>query len=81
MFLEGDHFYLGMSARRAPLKLYRKSEIGNCLTETLDELMNTRNLPEGLAWKVLDQFDLVGSLGGMCMFSCFNRRGSPSMKL
>ena len=49
-------------SRRAPLQLYRKSEIGSCLTEALDELINTRNLPESLAWKVMEQFDQVCSI-------------------
>lgn len=51
-----------MAARRAPLQLYRKSQIGESLTDALEDLIHQHNLPEELAVKVLEQFDQVGKL-------------------
>jgi hypothetical protein len=47
-------------ARIATFELYRRSTIGNCLTETLDEMVQNGTLSPELAIQVLVQFDKVG---------------------
>ncbi|WJX73862.1 hypothetical protein P8452_57593 [Trifolium repens] len=44
-------------ARIATFELYRRSTIGNCLTETLDEMVQNGTLSHELAIQVLVQFD------------------------
>ncbi|XP_045794078.1 transcription initiation factor IIA subunit 2 isoform X2 [Trifolium pratense] len=44
-------------ARMATFELYRRSTIGNCLTETLDEMVQNGTLSPELAIQVLVQFD------------------------
>mmetsp|Transcript_12118 Transcript_12118/g.21042 ORF Transcript_12118/g.21042 Transcript_12118/m.21042 type:complete len:111 (+) Transcript_12118:47-379(+) len=41
----------------AHYELYRKSSIGQCLTDILDDLVNQNTLSSDLAMKVLVQFD------------------------
>ncbi|PNY14472.1 transcription initiation factor IIA subunit 2-like protein [Trifolium pratense] len=41
----------------ATFELYRRSTIGNCLTETLDEMVQNGTLSPELAIQVLVQFD------------------------
>ncbi|KAK9994257.1 hypothetical protein SO802_023960 [Lithocarpus litseifolius] len=41
----------------ATFELYRRSTIGMCLTETLDEMVNSGTLSPELAIQVLVQFD------------------------
>lgn len=55
---------------RAPLQLYRKSQIGESLTEALDDLINQHNLPEELAVKVLEQFDQVNCIFLKTLYNC-----------
>jgi hypothetical protein len=43
----------------ATFELYRRSTIGMCLTETLDEMVNNGTLSPELAIQVLIQFDKV----------------------
>ncbi|RRT44855.1 hypothetical protein BHE74_00056229 [Ensete ventricosum] len=43
----------------ATFELYRRSSIGMCLTETLDEMVSTGTLSPELAYQVLVQFDKV----------------------
>nr|XP_023875539.1 transcription initiation factor IIA subunit 2 isoform X2 [Quercus suber] len=45
----------------ATFELYRRSTIGMCLTETLDEMVNSGTLSPELAIQVLVQFDKVKS--------------------
>lgn len=45
-------------------ELYRRSTIGMCLTETLDEMVSSGTLSPELAIQVLVQFDKV--LFGIC---------------
>lgn len=47
-------------ARMATFELYRRSTIGMCLTETLDEMVQNGTLSPELAIQVLVQFDKVG---------------------
>lgn len=44
----------------ATFELYRRSTIGMCLTETLDEMVQSGTLSPELAIQVLVQFDKVG---------------------
>lgn len=44
----------------ATFELYRRSSIGMCLTETLDEMVSSGTLSPELAIQVLVQFDKVG---------------------
>lgn len=44
----------------ATFELYRRSTIGMCLTETLDEMVQNGTLSPELAIQVLVQFDKVG---------------------
>jgi transcription initiation factor TFIIA small subunit len=39
------------------MSIYRKTTLGDCLTDTLEELKNNNVLSEELAEKVLAQFD------------------------
>ena len=48
-----------MAGKRQTIQLYRNSEIGTTLVDTLDELMTTHNMPKELSYKVLEQFDAV----------------------
>ncbi|WOK95223.1 transcription initiation factor IIA subunit 2 [Canna indica] len=41
----------------ATFELYRRSSIGMCLTETLDEMVSNGTLSPDLAYQVLVQFD------------------------
>lgn len=43
------------------MSIYRKTTLGDCLTDTLEELKNNNVLSEELAEKVLAQFDKVRS--------------------
>ena len=43
----------------ATFELYRRSTIGMCLTETLDEMVSSGTLSPELAIQVLVQFDKV----------------------
>jgi len=43
----------------ATFELYRRSTIGTCLTETLDELVSSGAVSPELAIQVLVQFDKV----------------------
>lgn len=43
----------------ATFELYRRSSIGMCLTETLDEMVSNGTLSPELAIQVLVQFDKV----------------------
>lgn len=43
----------------ATFELYRRSTIGMCLTETLDEMVQSGTLSPDLAIQVLTQFDKV----------------------
>jgi hypothetical protein len=43
----------------ATFELYRRSTIGMCLTETLDEMVSSDTLSPELAIQVLVQFDKV----------------------
>lgn len=45
--------------RMATFELYRRSTIGMCLTETLDEMVQNGTLSPELAIQVLVQFDKV----------------------
>lgn len=45
----------------ATFELYRRSTIGMCLTETLDEMVQNGTLSPELAIQVLVQFDKVQS--------------------
>ena len=47
----------------ATFELYRRSTIGMCLTETLDEMVQSGTLSPELANQVLVQFDKVTDLG------------------
>lgn len=47
----------------ATFELYRRSTIGMCLTETLDEMVSNGTLSPELAIQVLVQFDKVGGFG------------------
>jgi len=47
----------------ATFELYRRSTIGMCLTETLDEMVQSGTLSPELAIQVLVQFDKVTDLG------------------
>ncbi|OQR77163.1 transcription initiation factor IIA subunit 2-like [Tropilaelaps mercedesae] len=38
-------------------QLYRNTTLGNCLQEALDELLSSSVIPEGLALRVLQEFD------------------------
>lgn len=44
----------------ATFEMYRRSSIGMCLTETLDEMVSSGTLSPELAIQVLVQFDQVG---------------------
>ena len=46
----------------ATFELYRRSTIGMCLTETLDEMVQSGTLSPELAIQVLVQFDKVSFL-------------------
>jgi hypothetical protein len=46
-------------AAMATFELYRRSTIGMCLTETLDEMVSSGTLSPELAIQVLVQFDKV----------------------
>jgi hypothetical protein len=46
----------------ATFELYRRSTIGMCLTETLDEMVSSGTLSPELAIQVLVQFDKVSAL-------------------
>lgn len=70
----------------ATFELYRRSTIGMCLTETLDEMVQNGTLSPELAIQVLVQFDKVGFSsigydgsvsvsGSVLMFFYFVRRG------
>ena len=48
------------SSNEDAFELYRKSTLGICLTEALDELIQSEALPPELAMKVLGHFDRVG---------------------
>jgi hypothetical protein len=48
----------------ATFELYRRSTIGMCLTETLDEMVSSGTLSPELAIQVLVQFDKVGCIIG-----------------
>lgn len=48
----------------ATFELYRRSTIGMCLTETLDEMVQNGTLSPELAIQVLVQFDKVLSIFG-----------------
>ncbi|RYR59531.1 hypothetical protein Ahy_A05g025423 [Arachis hypogaea] len=57
-----SHFYLqlrilGYRPIMATFELYRRSTIGMCLTETLDEMVQNGTLSPELAIQVLVQFD------------------------
>ncbi|KAJ8498789.1 hypothetical protein OPV22_009341 [Ensete ventricosum] len=54
-----DQFYskISRSEAMATFELYRRSSIGMCLTETLDEMVSTGTLSPELAYQVLVQFD------------------------
>merc|ERR1712137_88208 len=48
----------GLKQSKAPdLEIYRKSMIGVCLVDVLEDMVNQGQLPESLAKKVLVQFD------------------------
>jgi len=47
------------AAAMATFELYRRSTIGMCLTETLDEMVSSGTLSPELAIQVLVQFDKV----------------------
>lgn len=47
----------------ATFELYRRSTIGMCLTETLDEMVQSGTLSPELAIQVLVQFDKVFDFG------------------
>lgn len=51
-------FFCG-SEEMATFELYRRSTIGMCLTETLDEMVQSGTLSPELAIQVLVQFDKV----------------------
>ena len=56
----------------ATFELYRRSTIGMCLTETLDEMVQSGTLSPELAIQVLVQFDKVTDLGESFGFNfCF----------
>jgi hypothetical protein len=46
-------------SNEAAFELYRKSTVGICLTEALDELIQSGSLPPEVALKVLGHFDRV----------------------
>lgn len=50
---------LDFRRRMATFELYRRSTIGMCLTETLDEMVQNGTLSPELAIQVLVQFDKV----------------------
>jgi hypothetical protein len=50
---------LQVAAAMATFELYRRSTIGMCLTETLDEMVSSDTLSPELAIQVLVQFDKV----------------------
>lgn len=52
-------FYIDRSQEMATFELYRRSTIGMCLTETLDEMVQSGTLSPELAIQVLVQFDKV----------------------
>jgi hypothetical protein len=58
----------------ATFELYRRSTIGTCLTETLDDLVSSGAVSPELAIQVLVQFDKVcDSLqitASFCLLSC-----------
>jgi hypothetical protein len=56
-------------------ELYRKSTLGECLTEALEELGSKELITEELQHRVLTQFDIVIPL--LYLFNCFQR---PSMR-
>jgi transcription initiation factor TFIIA small subunit len=49
----------GVLQGMATIELYRRSSIGNCLTETLDYMVSSGKLAPELAIQVLVQFDKV----------------------
>ena len=53
-------------AEGSVFELYRKSTLGICLTEALDELITNGSLTPELAHKVLAHFDRVS------FYRCFN---------
>ena len=56
----------------ATFELYRRSTIGMCLTETLDEMVQSGTLSPELAIQVLVQFDKVTDLAESFVFNlCF----------
>jgi transcription initiation factor TFIIA small subunit len=52
----------------ATFELYRRSEIGTCLTETLDEMVQSGTLSPEHAIQILVQFDKVGFRIGAMFF-------------
>lgn len=53
------NFDQSMNVVMATFELYRRSTIGMCLTETLDEMVSNGTLSPELAIQVLVQFDKV----------------------
>jgi Transcription initiation factor IIA, gamma subunit, helical domain len=56
----------------ATFELYRRSTIGMCLTETLDEMVSNGTLSPELAIQVLVQFDKVSYIFSrfFCLLRC-----------
>ena len=65
--IDADHL---PQARMATFELYRRSTIGMCLTETLDEMVQNGTLSPEIAIQVLVQFDKVLSDGAQ--FNCLS---------
>jgi len=58
----------------ATFELYRRSTIGMCLTETLDEMVQSGTLSPELAIQVLVQFDKVAiDVSSLSVFVCVGR--------
>jgi len=57
LLFDADHIF---QAKMATFELYRRSTIGMCLTETLDEMVQNGTLSPEIAIQVLVQFDKVG---------------------
>ena len=55
----------------ATFELYRRSTIGMCLTETLDEMVGNGTLHPDYAIQVLVQFDKVNNFAFYHVDGCF----------
>jgi hypothetical protein len=60
----------------ATFELYRRSTIGMCLTETLDEMVSNGTLSPELAIQVLVQFDKVEMPRAPPFFPCLGLWGN-----